>query len=203
VPIPQDGIASANLAALVPPTGSYSGAHGTWSLDSGGGHFCQICLPLEFAARSLTMISSPKALAPNNFPSLRNRLRGVGLRPTMQRLALGELLFSNGDRHVCAEDLHAEACDAQVSVSLATVYNTLNQFKAAGLLREIAVEGERSYFDTNTSDHFHFFDCSKGGGKGELMDIEIDGVTVSGIPPIPTGKAVDRIDVIIRLKNAV
>ena len=72
---------------------------------------------------------------------LAERLRAVGLRPTQQRLALGDLLFSKGDRHLCAEDLHAEARAAKVPVSLATVYNTLNQIKAAGLLREIAIEG--------------------------------------------------------------
>jgi Fur family transcriptional regulator, iron response regulator len=128
---------------------------------------------------------------------LKDRLRQAGLRPTQQRLALGELLFSKGDRHICAEDLHAEARSARVAVSLATIYNTLNQFKTAGLLREIAIEGERSYFDTNTSDHFHFFDDD----KGELMDIAVEGVTVSGIPATPAGKIIDRIDVIIRLKD--
>lgn len=126
-----------------------------------------------------------------------DRLRAAGLRPTLQRIALGELLFAKGDRHVCAEDLHEEARAARVPVSLATVYNTLNQFKAAGLLREIAIEGDRSYFDTNTSNHFHFFDDE----KHELMDIEVEGVTVSGIPTAPHGKVIDRIDVIVRLKD--
>lgn len=130
--------------------------------------------------------------------SLADRLRTVGLRPTLQRLALGDLLFSKGDRHVCAEDLHDEARAARVPVSLATVYNTLNQFKAAGLLREIAIEGDRSYFDTNTSNHFHFFDDEKHA----LMDIEVEGVTVTGIPEAPRGKVIDRIDVIVRLKDA-
>ena len=130
--------------------------------------------------------------------ALTYRLRAAGLRPTLQRLALGELLFSKGDRHVCAEDLHDQARAARVPVSLATVYNTLNQFKAAGLLREIAIEGDRSYYDTNTSNHFHFFDDE----KHELMDIEIEGVKVTGIPEAPDGKVIDRIDVIVRLKDA-
>lgn len=129
---------------------------------------------------------------------LNDRLRAAGLRPTLQRMALGELLFARGDRHVCAEDLHDEARAAHVPVSLATVYNTLNQFKAAGLLREIAIEGDRSYFDTNTSNHFHFFDDEKHA----LMDIDVAGVTVSGIPEAPRGKVIDRIDVIVRLKDA-
>ncbi len=133
-----------------------------------------------------------------NRKQLVERLRAVGLRPTLQRIALGELLFSKGDRHLCAEDLHAEARAAMVPVSLATVYNTLNQFKAAGLLREIAIEGDRSYFDTNTSNHYHFFDDE----KRELMDIEIGELKVSGLPEAPPGKVIDRIDVIVRLRDA-
>jgi Fur family iron response transcriptional regulator len=84
-------------------------------------------------------------------------LRGAGLRPTRQRLALARLLFAEGDRHVTAERLHEEAVASQVPVSLATVYNTLHQFTEAGLLRAVAVEGAKTYFDTNTSNHFHFF----------------------------------------------
>ena len=130
--------------------------------------------------------------------SLADRLRTVGLRPTLQRLALGDLLCSRGDRHVCAENLHAEARAARIPVSLATVYNTLNQFTEAGLLREIAIEGDRSYFDTNTSNHFHFFDEQ----RHELMDIEVGGLTITGVPEAPAGKVIDRIDVIVRLKDA-
>ncbi|MFT3673202.1 iron response transcriptional regulator IrrA [Aestuariivirga sp.] len=133
-----------------------------------------------------------------NRKQLVEKLRAVGLRPTLQRIALGELLFSKGDRHLCAEDLHAEARAAHVPVSLATVYNTLNQFKAAGLLREIAIEGDRSYFDTNTSNHYHFFDDE----KRQLMDIEIGELTVMGLPEAPEGKVIDRIDVIVRLRDA-
>jgi Fur family iron response transcriptional regulator len=129
--------------------------------------------------------------------ALEVKLRDAGLRPTRQRLSLARLLFAHGDRHVSAEQLHAEATAARVSVSLATVYNTLNQFKSAGLLREIAIEGERSYFDTNTSNHFHFFDSN----HQELMDFEAEGVQVTGMPALPRGKTIDRIDVIVRLKD--
>lgn len=129
--------------------------------------------------------------------NLSEKLRLVGLRPTQQRVALASLLFGKGDRHVCAEDLHAEAVEAKVPVSLATVYNTLNQFKSAGLLRELAIEGDRSYFDTNTSNHFHFFDNE----KHQLMDIDADGVSVVGMPEVPKGKIIDRIDVIVRLRD--
>ena len=97
-------------------------------------------------------VVEPEACA-NAFPA---RLIAAGLRPTRQRVALGELLFGRGDRHVTAERLFEEATAARLSVSLATVYNTLHQFTAAGILREIAVDGARVYFDTNTSDHHHF-----------------------------------------------
>ncbi|MEQ8696843.1 MAG: Fur family transcriptional regulator [Bauldia litoralis] len=124
------------------------------------------------------------------------RLRDVGLRPTRQRLALARLLFGTGDRHVTAEQLHGEAQDAELGVSLATVYNTLNQFTHAGLMREVVVEPGRSYFDTNTSDHHHFFI----EGPSTLMDIPADSLSVHGLPDAPDGTSVDRIDVIVRVR---
>ena len=95
--------------------------------------------------------------------AIADRLRAAGLRPTRQRLCLARLLFEPGDRHVTAEQLHSEANAARVEVSLATVYNTLHQFTEAGLLREVVIEPGRSYFDTNTSDHHHFF--HEGDGR--------------------------------------
>ncbi|RUW21354.1 transcriptional repressor, partial [Mesorhizobium sp. M1A.F.Ca.IN.020.06.1.1] len=85
------------------------------------------------------------------------RVREAGLRPTRQRIALADLLFAKGDRHLSAEELHEEAIAAGVPVSLATVYNALHQFTQAGMLRILAVEGSKTYFDTNTSDHHHFY----------------------------------------------
>src|SRR5258708_2482756 len=123
------------------------------------------------------------------------RLRRAGLRPTRQRLALARLLFDGPDRHVTAEQLHAEALDARVPVSLATVYNTLNQFTRAGLLREVVVEAGRAYFDTNVSDHHHFLFVD----TGELRDIAQDTVAVASLPAAPEGTVIDRVDVIIRL----
>jgi Fur family iron response transcriptional regulator len=127
-------------------------------------------------------------------PSI-ERLRAAGLRPTRQRLALVRLLFDGGDRHVSAEQLHAEAQRAGVRVSLATIYNTLNQFTAAGLLREVVVDSGRSYFDTNASDHHHFFFEE----SGELQDIPGEQVRVSALPAAPPGTAVRRVDVIVRV----
>ena len=95
------------------------------------------------------------------------RVRDAGLRPTRQRVALAHLLFAKGDRHLSAEELHEEALAAGVPVSLATVYNALHQFTEAGLLRILAVEGSKTYFDTNTSDHHHFFI----EGENKVFDI--------------------------------
>ena len=124
------------------------------------------------------------------------RLVAAGMRPTRQRVALAELLFSKGDRHVTAEKLFDEATTAQMSVSLATVYNTLHQFTAAGLLREIAVDGARVYFDTNTSEHHHFL---LEDGE-ELLDIA-GALAVANVPAPPPGLKVARIDVVVRLRR--
>jgi Fur family iron response transcriptional regulator len=129
---------------------------------------------------------------------LSERLRLAGLRPTRQRVALGQLLFQSGDRHVTAEVLHAEALAAGEQVSLATVYNTLHQFKRAGLLRELAIDGARAYFDTNTSNHNHFFIED----AGELMDIDGDRIRVDGLPEPPEGMKISHIDVVVRLVKA-
>ena len=130
------------------------------------------------------------------FSGLIERLRAAGLRPTRQRLALAKLLFDAGNRHLSAEQLHAEAAAARVRVSLATVYNTLHQFTDAGLLREVVVEPGRSYFDTNTQDHHHFFHEA----SGRLEDIPGDQVGLRGVPAAPAGTQVSRVDVIIRLR---
>ena len=132
-----------------------------------------------------------------NLCHIHKKLTSVGMRPTRQRIALGELLFRAGDRHVTAEQLHAEAERAGVRVSLATVYNTLHQFTAAGLLREVAIEGAKTYFDTNTSDHCHFYIES----DGELIDID-EPISIGELPSAPEGKRVSRIDVLIRLVDS-
>lgn len=122
-------------------------------------------------------------------------LRDAGLRPTRQRLALGGLLFTGEDRHVTAEQLHVEVVAQGEHVSLATVYNTLHQFKRAGLVRELAIEGSKAYFDTNTSNHNHFL----LEPEGKLMDIDGDAITVSGLPQPPEGMKITHIDVVVRL----
>ncbi len=136
-------------------------------------------------------------MTPQARVTFEKKLRNSGLRPTRQRLALTELLYSKGDRHISAEDLHAEALAANVPVSLATIYNALNQFTMAGLLREVAIEGQRTYFDTNTSSHHHFYIES----EERLVDIPHGSLRVVGVPQTPSGKEIDRIDVIVRLRD--
>jgi len=129
---------------------------------------------------------------------LKERLRGVGLRPTVQRLSLCRLLFGrSGDRHVSAEALHAEAREAGLTMSLSTVYNALNQFAAAGLLREIAVQGSRTYFHTRTSPHHHFIDEV----SGRMFDVSDGQVEFARLPAPPEGMEIVGCDVIIRLKR--
>jgi len=126
------------------------------------------------------------------------RLRGAKLRPTRQRVDLVGLLFRAGDRHVTAESLHAEATRAGVQVSLATVYNTLHQFTEAGLLRQVVVDASRTYFDTNTGNHQHFFVQD----EATLIDIPGENIAVAGVPAPPKGMNVERIDVVVRVWRA-
>jgi Fur family iron response transcriptional regulator len=128
--------------------------------------------------------------------ALKDRLRDVGLRPTRQRISLGWILFAKGDRHVTAELLYEEAMRARVPVSLATVYNTLHQFTEAGLLRQLAVDGSKSYFDTNTTDHHHFY----VEGDDALVDMPAE-VAVGALPAPPEGMEIARVDVIVRLRR--
>ncbi|MCO5082148.1 MAG: transcriptional repressor [Rhizobiaceae bacterium] len=124
------------------------------------------------------------------------RVRDAGLRPTRQRIALATLLFAKGDRHLSAEELHEEALVAGVPVSLATVYNTLHQFTEAGLLRILAIEGVKTYFDTNTSDHHHFFI----EGENRVFDIDAGPVRVENLPEPPDGMEIANVDIVIRLR---
>jgi Fur family iron response transcriptional regulator len=129
---------------------------------------------------------------------VKDRLRRAGLRPTRQRICLGWLLFGKGDRHVTADTLFEEAQQARVPVTLATVYNTLKQFTDAGLLRQIAAEGRKAYFDTNVTDHHHFL----VEGEEELIDIPPApaSLNVTDLPEAPAGYEITRIDVIVRLR---
>jgi Fur family iron response transcriptional regulator len=128
---------------------------------------------------------------------VKSMLRDVGLRPTRQRMALGWILFAKGDRHLTAEMLYEEATKAKVPVSLATVYNTLHQFTEVGLLRQVAVDGSKTYFDTNTTTHHHFF----VEDDNELVDIPGAEEIVGKTPAAPAGYEIARIDVVVRLRR--
>jgi Fur family transcriptional regulator, iron response regulator len=124
-------------------------------------------------------------------------LRSVGLRPTRQRMALGWLLFGKGDRHLSAEMLYEEATHAKVPVSLATIYNTLHQFTEVGLLRQVGVDGSKAYFDTNVSEHHHFF----LEDADAIVDIPNAEVMLGKMPEAPEGYEVARVDVVVRLRR--
>ena len=121
-------------------------------------------------------------------------LREKNLRPTRQRVALAEILFNAPHHHVSAEQLRAETQKRGVSMSLATIYNTLNQFTRVGLLHEITLDNNVTYFDTNTH-HHHFFDPETNA----LIDIPKEAITLKALPDAPDGREVERVDVVIRL----
>ncbi len=126
---------------------------------------------------------------------LQQKLKDAGLRPTRQRLELGTLLFSKGDRHVTAEMLHEEALENDMSISLATVYNSLHQFTEAGLLRQVALNGTKTYFDTNVSNHYHFYNAK----EDKLIDIADGDMKVNGLPSAPDGTKISRVDIVVHL----
>ncbi len=123
-------------------------------------------------------------------------LRQASLRPTRQRVALARLLFVGHDHHITADALYAQARKQRLKVSLATVYNTLRQFVDVGLLRQVSVDAGGVYFDTNTGAHHHFYDERTGA----LTDVPATAVQLAKLPPAPKGRAVARVDVVIRLK---
>ena len=131
------------------------------------------------------------------FARVRDKLREVGLRPTRQRVSLGWILFGGGDRHVTAEMIYEEARRARVPVSLATVYNTLHQFTAAGLLRQIAADPSRTYYDTNPTHHHHF--ALEEGDS--LLDVPGDSITIADLPEAPEGYEIARVDVVVHLRR--
>lgn len=124
-------------------------------------------------------------------------LRAAKLRPTRQRIQLAQLLFSKGDRHVSAENLFEEARKAGVVVSLATIYNTLHQFTDSGLLRAISVDSTKTYFDTNTDNHHHFFI----EGSNKVIDMPHGFARVENLPEPPKGMEISRVDVVVRIRE--
>ncbi len=125
-------------------------------------------------------------------------LSKAGLRPTRQRVALATLLVGDGqNRHVTAESLFEAAKKQGEAVSLATVYNTLRAFCDAGLVQEVTVDGSKSYFDTNTHDHPHFF----WEEDGKLTDAPSEELVIASLPEAPEGAEIASVDVVIRLRK--
>jgi Fur family iron response transcriptional regulator len=133
---------------------------------------------------------------PGTVVTVKDRIKAAGLRPTKQRLALGQILFVDHQGHTTADQLHRETVRLGVRMSLATVYNTLNQFADAGLLSRVNLDGEQSYFDINTRDHHHFH----VEATGLLIDIPADELTFGKMPSPPDGYRISRIDVLIGLE---
>ena len=125
-------------------------------------------------------------------------LTEAGLRPTRQRLALANLLVGDGHhRHVTAESLYSAVKESDENVSLATIYNTLKVFSDAGLIREILVDGTKSYFDTRIDDHPHFY----WEDDNKLTDAPNSELEISRLPDAPKGTAISKVDVVIRLRK--
>ncbi|MGC1448080.1 MAG: iron response transcriptional regulator IrrA [Xanthobacteraceae bacterium] len=156
-----------------------------------------MAFPRTMVVKNEEPVSLSSELSGCPWHDIKEKLRGVGLRPTRQRISLGWILFGKGDRHVTAEMLYEEATQARLQLSLATVYNTLNQFTDVGLLRRVAVDASKTFFDTNNSAHHHFL----VEDKSDLLDIVTDDPLVSGVPAPPSGYEIAHIDVIVRLRR--
>ncbi|VAV96382.1 Iron-responsive regulator Irr [hydrothermal vent metagenome] len=131
------------------------------------------------------------------YAHLVQKLRQAGLRPTRQRLALAKLLFDGPNRHVTAESLHGETEQANIAISLATIYNSLHQFTDMGLLREVVVAAGRTYFDTNVTEHHHYFMAA----EGRLEDVPDDAVNIDLLCDAPMGKKFSRLNLVIHVSD--
>lgn len=140
---------------------------------------------------------SSEASGSRPFADALSRLRAAGLRPTRQRLALAKILSEGGHRHLTAEMLYEETKAANLSISQATIYNTLHQFTDAGFVRQIVVDPGRTYFDTNASEHQHYYNET----TGQLLDIPEGEIGLPDAPPPPKGTVVERVDIVIRIRD--
>ena len=128
-----------------------------------------------------------------------NKLRSSGLRPTKQRVEIAKFLFEREKTfHFTVESLNKLlAKKTNFKFALATIYNTVHAFKNAGHLSEVEVRGNKTYFDTNVSNHHHFYDSE----TSELIDIDANEVVIQKIPKAPNGKKIKNVEVFINLKN--
>ena len=124
-------------------------------------------------------------------------LKTHGILPTQQRLLIARTLFDR-DQHLSADQVMTQVNDSRDRVSKATVYNTLGLFASKGLVREVIVDPSRVFYDTNTSDHHHFYNID----TGELRDIDATMVRINSLPDLPEGTVAAGVNVIIRISNA-
>ena len=127
------------------------------------------------------------------------KLRSSGLRPTKQRVEIAKFLFEREKTfHFTVESLNKFLTKKTTSkIALATIYNTVHAFKSAGHLSEVEVRGNKTYFDTNVSNHHHFYDSD----TSELIDIDANDIIIQKIPKAPNGKKIKNVEVFINLKN--
>ena len=135
----------------------------------------------------------------SNFNKAINTLKEHNIRPTKQRMVLAKLLFEKGRRHISAEDLHDEVKDSDRKISLATVYNTIHAFNKKGYVKEVTISNDKTYFDTNTKSHHHFYDLR----TNELIDIDSEKIQLKHVPQPPKGKKINGIEVVINVKEEI
>jgi Fur family iron response transcriptional regulator len=135
-------------------------------------------------------------LVSNNLVDLAENLRGLGISPTKQRIAIGEVIFSR-NQHISAEQILEKAQEADASVSKATVYNTLNLFVEKKIVRELIIDRAKVFYDPNTDFHHHIYNVD----TGEIRDISAESISVTGLPDLPIGVQLEGADVVIRVRS--
>ena len=127
------------------------------------------------------------------------RLRVSGLRPTKQRLAICKVLFDRKETfHFTIEKLKKIIeKGSKKKISLATLYNTVHAFKEKGYLKEISLKGNKTFFDTNTKHHHHFYDED----MSHLVDIEDKNILVNYLPKLPSGKKIKSVEVLVKIEK--
>lgn len=152
---------------------------------------------LEIPERLRAHLRSQRLLQTQETAHIRHILINAGLRPTRQRLILGQFLLTGTHQHISADDLHLTVMHNGFSMSLATVYNALNQFADAGLIRKISVSGQRTFFDTNAHNHQHFY----LEDEDRMIDIGGTPLTLAAPPQAPAGYTITKIDILVSLKK--